>query len=336
MEVSWTHLQDGKYMYKVFRKDRSKKYLPPASTARLLSRAAPSMHYHTCCDVAQSTRSVAGGKYFLERMQCWSSAVVEAVHVFEKPLQKTFGTKAFKVKVAGAGIPKKTPHETTITTCTAIRCKEEATHNMSKADLEEKASVKIPEYMKEQNRPYSAIDVYTNLRQEFGKTLVLKVLEASVASGVLKEKLVGKQKIFYANQDNLEEYDEAAIAEYDAKINELSEKLTGISAQHKELQNELKVLSGMQTTQQLQKLTSELKEKISRMKSQLAKFEESDNTAVAEDGKRAMELEANMSKLLVKRKRIATDMLNAISECSPLKKSELLGSIGVELEPGEW
>ncbi|EYC32359.1 hypothetical protein Y032_0003g1532 [Ancylostoma ceylanicum] len=274
------------------------------------------------------------------------------VHVFEKPLQKTFGTKAFKVKVAGAGIPKKTPHETTITSettnkkkqqkcgliiaCTAIRCKEEATHNMSKADLEEKASVKIPEYMKEQNRPYSAIDVYTNLRQEFGKTLVLKVLEASVASGVLKEKLVGKQKIFYANQDNLEEYDEAAIAEYDAKINELSEKLTGISAQHKELQNELKVLSGMQTTQQLQKLTSELKEKISRMKSQLAKFEESDNTAVAEDGKRAMELEANMSKLLVKRKRIATDMLNAISECSPLKKSELLGSIGVELEPGEW
>ncbi|KIH65331.1 Tat binding protein 1(TBP-1)-interacting protein [Ancylostoma duodenale] len=129
---------------------------------------------------------------------------------------------------------------------------------MSKADLEEKGELlfysskkgeflnftsifsafsKIPEYMKEQNRPYSAVDVYTNLRQEFGKTLVLKVLEASVASGVLKEKLVGKQKIFYANQDNLGEYDEAAIAEYDAKIDELTEKLTGISAQYKELQS---------------------------------------------------------------------------------------------------
>ncbi|RCN38013.1 methyltransferase domain protein [Ancylostoma caninum] len=72
------------------------------------------------------------------------------------------------------------------------------------------------------------------------------------------------------------------------------------------------------------------------MKTQLAKFEESDDTAVAEDGKKAMELEANMSKLLVKRKRIATDMLSAISECSPLKKCELLDSIGVELEPGEW
>ncbi|EYB97066.1 hypothetical protein Y032_0143g2368 [Ancylostoma ceylanicum] len=27
------------------------------------------MHYHTCCDAAQSTRSVAGGKYFSERLQ---------------------------------------------------------------------------------------------------------------------------------------------------------------------------------------------------------------------------------------------------------------------------
>ncbi|EYC31490.1 hypothetical protein Y032_0004g2182 [Ancylostoma ceylanicum] len=43
-------------------------HLPPASTARLLSRAAPPMHYHTCCEVAQSTRSLAEGKYFLERL----------------------------------------------------------------------------------------------------------------------------------------------------------------------------------------------------------------------------------------------------------------------------
>ncbi|EYB90703.1 hypothetical protein Y032_0215g2354 [Ancylostoma ceylanicum] len=40
------------------RYSRSKKI--PAS-ARLLSRAAPPMHYHTCCDVAQLTPSVAGG-----------------------------------------------------------------------------------------------------------------------------------------------------------------------------------------------------------------------------------------------------------------------------------
>lgn len=29
----------------------------------------------------------------------------------------------------------------------------------------------VPEYMVEQNRPYSAIDVYNNLRQQYGKTV---------------------------------------------------------------------------------------------------------------------------------------------------------------------
>ncbi|EYC21815.1 hypothetical protein Y032_0018g3547 [Ancylostoma ceylanicum] len=47
-----------------FADSRSRKYLPPASPAR----AAPLMHYHTCCNVAQSTRSLAEGKYFLERL----------------------------------------------------------------------------------------------------------------------------------------------------------------------------------------------------------------------------------------------------------------------------
>uniref|UniRef100_A0A0K0D964 TBPIP domain-containing protein n=1 Tax=Angiostrongylus cantonensis TaxID=6313 RepID=A0A0K0D964_ANGCA len=125
---------------------------------------------------------------------------------------------------------------------------------MSKNDLEQKAFAKITEYMVEQNRPYSATDVYTNLRQEFGKTLVLKVLESCAASGTLKEKMIGKQKIFYANQvstlgvflnsvipfsleENLEVCDEAAIADFDSQIGRLSEELKSLTAQNKEIQN---------------------------------------------------------------------------------------------------
>ncbi|VDM64062.1 unnamed protein product [Angiostrongylus costaricensis] len=108
---------------------------------------------------------------------------------------------------------------------------------MSKNDLEHKAFAKITEYMVEQNRPYSATDVYANLRQEFGKTLVLKVLESCAASGTLKEKMIGKQKIFYANQENLEVCDEAAIADLDSQIGCLSEELKSLTAQNKEIQN---------------------------------------------------------------------------------------------------
>ncbi|EYC19722.1 hypothetical protein Y032_0023g679 [Ancylostoma ceylanicum] len=51
---------------------RSKKYLPLASTARLLS-AAPPMHYRTFRDLAQSTLSLGGGKK--KRSICGDTAV---------------------------------------------------------------------------------------------------------------------------------------------------------------------------------------------------------------------------------------------------------------------
>ncbi|ETN86136.1 Tat binding protein 1(TBP-1)-interacting protein [Necator americanus] len=190
--------------------------------------------------------------------------------------------------------------------------------------------------MVEQNRPYSANDVYSNLRQEFSKALVVKVLDASVTSGVLKEKVIGKQKIYYTNQDNLEKCDESAIAEYDAKVDKLSEKLAALSSRHKELQNELKTLSSTETTERLSELTTELKEKIKHLKAELAKWESTDQDAVLEESRKTMELEASLSKMLVKRKRIALEMLNAISENSPMTKQELVDRIGIELEPGEW
>ncbi|CAJ0598820.1 unnamed protein product [Cylicocyclus nassatus] len=201
---------------------------------------------------------------------------------------------------------------------------------MAKAELEEKAFEKIQEYMIEQNRPYSSTDVYTNLRQEFGKQLVLKVLEASVVSGVLKEKVIGKQKIFYVNQDKFEKYDDSAIADYDRNIDELTTKKVELSSRYRELQSELKELSSVETTERLQDITTELKEKVAGMKAQLAKLESDDNPVIAEEGRKAVEMEASISKSLRKRKAIATNMLNAICECSTMKKRELLESIGVD------
>ncbi|VDL76469.1 unnamed protein product [Nippostrongylus brasiliensis] len=203
---------------------------------------------------------------------------------------------------------------------------------MSKADLEHRASKKITEYMIEQNRPYSVVDVCTNLRQEFGKALVLKVLEASVASGVLKDKLIGKQKIFYANQDKLEKYDEKAIEECDSKIELLSEKLRLLSNEAKSIQTELKELENAETTAKLKSLTSELQQKIKNMKVRISKLEVSRDPLCAQQAKEAFRAQSAMMKVVQSRKRIATDMINAIMENSPLSKRELLDSMGVEMD----
>ena len=65
------------------------------------------------------------------------------------------------------------------------------------------ADKKILKYMTEQNRPYSATDVLNNLHKEIGKTQVIKSLESLASSGSLAEKVYGKQKIYFLNQNNL-------------------------------------------------------------------------------------------------------------------------------------
>ena len=55
----------------------------------------------------------------------------------------------------------------------------------------------IFEYMKIQNRPYSANDVFLNLQKKVGKTQVIKLLEEMGSNGKLVEKIYGKVSCNY-------------------------------------------------------------------------------------------------------------------------------------------
>lgn len=57
-------------------------------------------------------------------------------------------------------------------------------------------------YLREQNRPYSAQDVFGNLQREhgLGKAAVVKALEQLAQQGHIREKAYGKQKVYFADQ----------------------------------------------------------------------------------------------------------------------------------------
>ncbi|KJH52506.1 hypothetical protein DICVIV_01352 [Dictyocaulus viviparus] len=63
------------------------------------------------------------------------------------------------------------------------------------------------------------------------------------------------------------------------------------------------------------------------MKLKLANLETSMDPLVAEDSKKALQMEFEIFKVMQKRKRLATDMINAIMENSPMSKRELLVGI---------
>ncbi|VDN24756.1 unnamed protein product [Gongylonema pulchrum] len=71
---------------------------------------------------------------------------------------------------------------------------------MSKGQPDDVAIRAVCDYMKEQNRPYSAVDVWNNLHQKYPKAQVIKCLDNGVEQGVLCEKLISKQKIYFADQ----------------------------------------------------------------------------------------------------------------------------------------
>ena len=64
---------------------------------------------------------------------------------------------------------------------------------MSSKSKDAQAVSVILEYLTKQNRPYSATDIHSNLHNQFGKTAVVKALEALVSNGTIKSKAYNKQ-----------------------------------------------------------------------------------------------------------------------------------------------
>ena len=69
---------------------------------------------------------------------------------------------------------------------------------MSKKD--DAAAAAVLQYLVQQNRPYSAQDVFMNLHKEHSKAVVQKVIDQLVETQELREKVNGKQKCYVANQ----------------------------------------------------------------------------------------------------------------------------------------
>ena len=100
---------------------------------------------------------------------------------------------------------------------------------------ESQAKKLIVQYMKQQNRPYSAIQVFDNLHKRIPKSTVEKVLSVlseqnSSSDGsegpVLRCKDYGKAKIYFYNQMQLPTLSDNEIGKIDAEIALLNKEVS--------------------------------------------------------------------------------------------------------------
>lgn len=202
---------------------------------------------------------------------------------------------------------------------------------MSKRD---NGAALILAYLNEKNRPYSAQDVFSNLQKQhgLGKTAVVKAMELLALEGKIKEKIYGKQKIYFADQAQFKDVNDADLKSMDHQISELSGEVQSLTQSCRQLDAELKELNSSLTTEEMVSEIQELKAECSGYRARLEKIKSASNHITPEEKDKVYKERDLYVKEWKKRKRLASDMINSILEGYPKSKKEFLEEVGVETD----
>ncbi|KAM9456667.1 homologous-pairing protein 2 homolog isoform 2-T2 [Clarias gariepinus] len=203
---------------------------------------------------------------------------------------------------------------------------------MSKKDSA--ASDIILSYLNEKNRPYSAQDVFSNLQKQhgLGKTAVVKAMEQLAQEGRIREKVYGKQKIYFADQSQFADVSDADLKQMDCRISELNSQVEAVTQTCRQLDTELKELNNSLTTAEMTTQIKELKAECEDYRARLDKIKTATNHVTPEEREKVYKERSLYVKEWKKRKRLATDMIGSILEGYPKSKKEFLEEVGVETD----
>ncbi|CAJ0967815.1 unnamed protein product [Ranitomeya imitator] len=236
-----------------------------------------------------------------------------------------------------------------------IQCCQQCGHPEMSKSKDAAASSLILKYLNDQNRPYSTQDVFSNLQRDhgLGKTAVVKAMELLSQQGKIKEKVYGKQKIYFADQDQFPNVSDTELKSLDVQISELSNKLQSVQQSCRQLETELKDLNSAMTTEEMMKEIKELTQECSRHKEKLQKIKSATNHVTPEEKESTIvrsfpcvryrqtgkgsymavySERKQYSKEWRKRKRMATDIFEAILEGYPKSKKQFFEEVGIETD----
>ncbi|XP_071966133.1 homologous-pairing protein 2 homolog isoform X2 [Antedon mediterranea] len=202
---------------------------------------------------------------------------------------------------------------------------------MSKEKDTEAANA-ILEYLNKQNRPYSGTDIFSNLHQKYGKTSVVRSCEELAKEGNIIEKIYGKQKVYCCDQKKLPNVDENELKEMDEKIKQLDEKLKTSRDHCREKERVLSGLNSSISTKNAKDKIAEITQKIKSGSEKLEKLKSAGNHVTEKEKEVIYKTHSENMKHWRKRKRMTTDIIDAILEGYPKNKKTLHEEIGIETD----
>ncbi|XP_023691236.2 homologous-pairing protein 2 homolog [Paramormyrops kingsleyae] len=228
-----------------------------------------------------------------------------------------------------------------MTCCPTIHCcprTSNVAHNkqvsakMSKKDAS--GAAVILEYLNEKNRPYSAQDIFGNLQKQhgLGKTAVVKAMELLAQEGKIMEKVYGKQKIYFADQSQFADVSDSDLKEMDSQMSQLNSQVHTVTQDCKQLEMALKELNSSMTTQGMTSEIQHLTQECTACKERLERIKSVANHVTPEEKEKVYKERDLYLKEWKKRKRLASDMVDAILEGYPKSKKQFLEEVGLETD----
>jgi prefoldin subunit 5 len=159
-----------------------------------------------------------------------------------------------------------------------------------------------------------------------------KILASLVEKEVVSVKEYGKAKIYLFRQDTIEIPDKKEVEEMDEQLKSKEEEYASITTEVSELEKEVNYLSSQMTVEEARNKKDELESILQQLNEKLQVLSAGIQQVDPEERKKLQQnMLYNVSKWK-ERKRMAKDILDAISENANMRYKELCEQIGVETD----
>ncbi|KAK6335372.1 hypothetical protein TWF696_002151 [Orbilia brochopaga] len=190
----------------------------------------------------------------------------------------------------------------------------------------------ILDYLRKQNRPYSATDISANLHNAVTKANAVKVLKDLSDSGDLSVCISGKQIVYHIPQDPDDFASPEEIAEMNVSIESLKERTATLKSELKALQVTLQTLRSLPTADDLDAQLGNLRQEVTDLRNRLEPLRSGDVKPISAEEKQRLQTEVKrVQGLWVARRKWEKDFFDAVSDgMGDVNPKDLKETIGLE------
>ncbi|GFN17464.1 putative TBP interacting domain protein [Aspergillus tubingensis] len=194
-------------------------------------------------------------------------------------------------------------------------------------------SALVLEYLRKQNRPYSATEVSVNLHNKITKAHAAKALRELHQNKQIEGRAAGKQIVYHALQETSTEVTPEIIAALDEQAEKLQEQVTSLEAAEKNTRVELATICARPLLSELRRDVGQFEQEHEAIRARLVQARGSDAgtvpVQVKVDAERDWKHWQNQAKV---RGRICRDLWRMCSEVVPdnMGREELWENLGLE------